>query len=231
MLPRFRRIAVGISRRISLEKAANRLEGDREVVTRTRGSTIPDSAASVPNVSMSRGYILEGGKMGRTLVVEVQLILVVRTCFVVLKVLPQLLVVGDGSVQGLASRKALSELGPFLADLGVFQQERPAVEVVPPLSVLSALPSNRCQYSLFHSSMPGVQTHNHCCRFVSLLERGCLGSRPAEAPQNLLLIVAYSLSLISYRDPCPVSARSIMHPGSRYPCTKYPRHLFLAAGI
>lgn len=81
----------------------------------------------------------------RTLVVEVQLVLVIGSRFVILKILPQLLVVGDGSVQGLASRKTLSELGPFLADLGVFQQERPAVEVVPPLSILSSLPRKTCQ--------------------------------------------------------------------------------------
>lgn len=65
-------------------------------------------------------------------------------CFVILEVLSQLLVVGDRSVQGLASRKALPKLGPFLADLGVSKQERPAVEVVPPLSVLSSLPSKNC---------------------------------------------------------------------------------------
>lgn len=76
----------------------------------------------------------------RTLVVEVQLVLVVRSRFVILEVLSQLLVVGDGSVQGLSSRKALPKLGPFLTDLGVFQQERPAVEVVPPLPILSSLP-------------------------------------------------------------------------------------------
>lgn len=46
MLPRFRRIAVGIKSRISLENAASLLDGDRDVVTRTRGSTIPDNAAS-----------------------------------------------------------------------------------------------------------------------------------------------------------------------------------------
>lgn len=47
VLPRFNRMAVGINNRISLEKAARRLEGERDVVTRTRGSTIPESAASV----------------------------------------------------------------------------------------------------------------------------------------------------------------------------------------
>lgn len=46
VLPRFSRIAVGINSRISFEKAASLLEGERDVVTRTRGSTMPDSAAS-----------------------------------------------------------------------------------------------------------------------------------------------------------------------------------------
>jgi hypothetical protein len=64
----------------------------------------------------------EGRYYGRTLVIQVQLVLVVRPCFVILIVLPQLLVVGDGPIQGLASRKALPEFGPFLADLGVSQQ-------------------------------------------------------------------------------------------------------------
>lgn len=47
VLPRLSRMAVGISSRISFEKAASLLEGDREVVTRTRGSTTPESAASM----------------------------------------------------------------------------------------------------------------------------------------------------------------------------------------
>lgn len=72
----------------------------------------------------------------------------VRSCFVILKVLPQLLVVGDRSIQGLASRKTFPKLGPFLADLGVPQQKRPAVEVVPPLSILSSLSRKSCQFPL-----------------------------------------------------------------------------------
>lgn len=80
------------------------------------------------------------GCSGRTLVVQVQLILVVRTCFIILEVFSQLLIVGDRSVQRLASRKALPQFRPFLADLGISQQERSAVEVVPPLSILSSLP-------------------------------------------------------------------------------------------
>ena len=39
--PRLRRMAVGRRRRISLAKAERRVEGEREVVTRTRGSIIP----------------------------------------------------------------------------------------------------------------------------------------------------------------------------------------------
>lgn len=46
VLPLFSRIAVGIRSRTSFEKAASLLEGDREVVTSTRGSTIPERAAS-----------------------------------------------------------------------------------------------------------------------------------------------------------------------------------------
>lgn len=64
----------------------------------------------------------------------------VRTRFIILEILSQLLIVGNGSVQRLASREALPKFGPFLADLGISQQERSAVEVVPPLSILSSLP-------------------------------------------------------------------------------------------
>ena len=42
-LPLFKRIEVGRRRRISLANAERRDEGSREVVTRTRGSTIPES--------------------------------------------------------------------------------------------------------------------------------------------------------------------------------------------
>lgn len=41
-VPRFRRIEVGSRSRISLAKAASRVEGEREVVTRGRGSVIPE---------------------------------------------------------------------------------------------------------------------------------------------------------------------------------------------
>lgn len=40
-LPRFRRMEVGRSRRSSLANAARREEGEREVVMRMRGSTMP----------------------------------------------------------------------------------------------------------------------------------------------------------------------------------------------
>ena len=42
--PRLRRIAVGSINLISFAKAARRLEGSLDVVTRTRGSTMPDRA-------------------------------------------------------------------------------------------------------------------------------------------------------------------------------------------
>lgn len=41
-VPRFKRIDVGRRRRISLAKADRRVDGEREVVTRGRGSAIPD---------------------------------------------------------------------------------------------------------------------------------------------------------------------------------------------
>ena len=45
VLPRFSRMEVGRSSRISLAKEERREEGSREVVTRIRGSTTPDSWA------------------------------------------------------------------------------------------------------------------------------------------------------------------------------------------
>lgn len=75
----------------------------------------------------------------RTFVVEVQLLLVVGHSLVILKVFSQLLVVGDCVVQRPACCQTLSQLGPFLADLGILQEERSSVEVVSPLSVLSSL--------------------------------------------------------------------------------------------
>lgn len=42
-LPRLRRIDVGSNNRISFANEDNRVEGSRDVVTRTRGSTIPES--------------------------------------------------------------------------------------------------------------------------------------------------------------------------------------------
>jgi hypothetical protein len=42
-LPLFKRIDVGSNKRISFAKAERRVDGSREVVTRTRGSTIPDN--------------------------------------------------------------------------------------------------------------------------------------------------------------------------------------------
>lgn len=41
-VPRFRRMEVGSRRRISFAKAESRVEGEREVVTRGRGSVIPE---------------------------------------------------------------------------------------------------------------------------------------------------------------------------------------------
>jgi hypothetical protein len=41
--PRLRRIEVGSNNLISFANAERRVDGSREVVTKTRGSTIPDS--------------------------------------------------------------------------------------------------------------------------------------------------------------------------------------------
>lgn len=41
-MPRFKRMEVGRIRRISLANAESRVDGEREVVTRGRGSAIPD---------------------------------------------------------------------------------------------------------------------------------------------------------------------------------------------
>lgn len=45
---------MGIRSRISLENAASLLDGDRDVVTSTLGSTIPDNAASATYANVSR---------------------------------------------------------------------------------------------------------------------------------------------------------------------------------
>jgi ABC-type lipoprotein export system ATPase subunit len=57
---------------------------------------------------------------------------------VVLVVLAQLLVVGDGRVERLASGQRLLELCALLADFGVAEGERATVEVVTPLAGLSS---------------------------------------------------------------------------------------------
>lgn len=80
----------------------------------------------------------------------------VRTCFIILEIFSQLLIVGDRSFQRLASRKALPQFRPFLADLGISQQERSAVEVVPPLSILSSLPGRAVSDRLFPSFPPFI---------------------------------------------------------------------------
>lgn len=77
--------------------------------------------------------------MTLTLIVEVQLILDVRTCLIVGIVLPQLIIVRDRSVKRFAGRQRFSQLGSFLADLSIAKEEGSTVEVVAPLSVLSAL--------------------------------------------------------------------------------------------
>lgn len=56
--PRFKRIDVGRRRRISFAKAASRVEGEREVVIKGRGSAIPDRC--VYSSSRARASSLEG---------------------------------------------------------------------------------------------------------------------------------------------------------------------------
>lgn len=58
--PRLSRMAVGSSNRISFAKEANRVEGSREVVTSTRGSTIPDSCAYSSSKSSSSLTVKSG---------------------------------------------------------------------------------------------------------------------------------------------------------------------------
>jgi len=51
-VPRLRRIDVGRSNLISFAKAESRVEGDREVVTRGRGSVMPDRWAYSSSMSL-----------------------------------------------------------------------------------------------------------------------------------------------------------------------------------
>lgn len=60
IFPRFIRIEVGISSRISFAKVLRRVEGEREVVMRGRGSTMPD----VRTYSSSRSSISESLELG-----------------------------------------------------------------------------------------------------------------------------------------------------------------------
>lgn len=58
--PRFSRIDVGSSNRISFAKDDNRVEGSLDVVTRTRGSTIPESCAYSSSRSRSSFTVVSG---------------------------------------------------------------------------------------------------------------------------------------------------------------------------
>ena len=51
-LPLFKRMEVGSRSRISLAKADKRVEGEREVVTKGRGSVIPDRWAYSSSMSL-----------------------------------------------------------------------------------------------------------------------------------------------------------------------------------
>ena len=51
-VPRLRRMDVGSRRRTSLAKADKRVEGDRDVVTRGRGSVTPDRYAYSSSISL-----------------------------------------------------------------------------------------------------------------------------------------------------------------------------------
>ena len=51
-VPRLRRMDVGSSSRTSFAKADNRVEGEREVVTRGRGSVMPDRNAYSSSISL-----------------------------------------------------------------------------------------------------------------------------------------------------------------------------------
>lgn len=127
-LPRFSRIAVGIiSKRISLEKAASLLEGDREVVTSTRGSAMPERAASTFVLAFACSFMLYISKRPQcwargthTLVVQIQLFFDFGSSLVILVVFPQVLIVGNGPIQLLSRCQTLSQFCPFFADLGIF---------------------------------------------------------------------------------------------------------------
>lgn len=58
--PRLSRIDVGNNNRISLAKEDNRVEGSRDVVTKTRGSTIPESCAYSSSKSNSSFTVKSG---------------------------------------------------------------------------------------------------------------------------------------------------------------------------
>lgn len=77
----------------------------------------------------------------RVLVVQAELVrrAAVRARLVVLVVLPQRFVVGDGGLERLAARERRLELRALLGDLRVAQGQRPPVDVVAPFAGLSAL--------------------------------------------------------------------------------------------
>lgn len=55
--PLFKRIDVGRRRRISFAKEESREDGSREVVTRTLGSTMPESCAYSSSKSSSSSFV------------------------------------------------------------------------------------------------------------------------------------------------------------------------------
>ncbi len=76
----------------------------------------------------------------RVLVVDIQrLVRVDVPRHIVVVILAQFLVVRNLRVQGLSGREGCPQLGSFFRNFGVAQEERPAVEVVPPLAGLFAL--------------------------------------------------------------------------------------------
>lgn len=75
------------------------------------------------------------------------MVLCVGARLIIGEILPQLFIVCDRSVQGLASRKGLPQLSPLLTNLGIAKEQGSPVEVVSSLSVLSALCEDWSQWT------------------------------------------------------------------------------------